>query len=148
VSASSRVLAIAGADLELARLLARRSYPDEACGLMVGRRRRGVAVVTGLEPAPNRAAEPREAFEIAPELALAASRRRERTGEELVGFFHSHPDRDARPSQVDLEKLWVGVSHLILSVRAGTVGTVCSWRIEDGRARREQLVVLPSGGMR
>ncbi|MGZ8409775.1 MAG: M67 family metallopeptidase, partial [Hyphomicrobium sp.] len=81
------------------------SYPDEACGLLVGTVERGaVILVSSIEPAPNIASGSRnDCFEIDPRVRFALMRRLRGGKERLIGHYHSHPDHPASPSRRDLE---------------------------------------------
>ena len=48
-----------------------------------------------------------------------ARRHLPQAGGELLGFYHSHPDHPARPSQYDLDHAWPFFSYVIVSVRGG-----------------------------
>ena len=65
---------------------------------------------------------------------LAAERRASELGAELLGFYHSHPDHPARPSQYDLDHAWPFFSYIIVSVRAGRPEAMTSWRLREDRS--------------
>jgi proteasome lid subunit RPN8/RPN11 len=98
-------LLIAPADLEAIARLAARAYPQECCGLLVGRRDGGWRIRRLVETA-NRAADPRRTFEVDPATHIALLRAlraaREEQPEGILGNFHSHPDAPAVPSARDL----------------------------------------------
>ena len=54
---------------------------------------------------------------------------------DVVGFYHSHPDDQAVPSQYDLEHAWPLYSYIVVSVRAGAAGDLRSWEMESDRSR-------------
>lgn len=81
------------------------AYPEEACGLLVGRRiPGGHARVTRVEAAANVAADRRTGFEVDPGLRIGLERELRETDQAIVGHYHSHPDGPARPSATDLAK--------------------------------------------
>ena len=81
------------------------AYPEEACGLLVGRRiPGGHARVTRVEAAVNVAADRRTGFEVDPGLRIGLERELRGTDQAIVGHYHSHPDGPARPSATDLAK--------------------------------------------
>jgi proteasome lid subunit RPN8/RPN11 len=55
----------------------------------------------------------------------------------LIGFFHSHPDHPARPSEFDREHALPWWSYLIISVQGGKAADVLSWELQDDRSRFE-----------
>jgi proteasome lid subunit RPN8/RPN11 len=71
----------------------------------------------------------------------AAERRAGERGAELLGFYHSHPDHPAKPSQYDLDHAWPFFSYVIVSVRNGVSEDMTSWRLREDRSAfdREDL---------
>ena len=76
---------------------------------------------------------------ISPETVLAAHKEARALGLDVVGYYHSHPDHPARPSEFDREHAWPGVSYLIVSVekRQGCRRRA-SWRLTDDRERFDE----------
>jgi proteasome lid subunit RPN8/RPN11 len=107
------------------------TYPHECCGALIGRD--GAALEAfGL---PNATDEgPRRRFLVRPADYRAAEARASELGAELLGFYHSHPDHPARPSQYDLDHAWPLFSYVIVSVRDGVPGDMTSWRLRDDRS--------------
>ena len=121
-------------------------YPDEICGFLLGTQAEGEKVVREVVPADNNweeTGERRRRFLIAPEDFLREERRARAAGWEILGFYHSHPDHPARPSETDREAAWPGYSYVIQSVRDGRAAEVHSWRLQDDReGYDEEAVVL------
>ena len=63
-----------------------------------------------------------------------AEKRAREAGLELLGFYHSHPDHPARPSQYDLDHAWPSFSYVIVSVMAGEDKLLTSWRLKEDRS--------------
>ena len=61
-------------------------------------------------------------------------KRRARSESELIGWYHSHPDAPARPSEFDREHAWPWYSYIIVSVQKGEPRDTTSWRLHDDRA--------------
>ena len=111
------------------------TYPNECCGALVGRG----GVVSDVYPLPNTTEEgPRRRFRVRPQDYRAAERQAAQTGAELLGFYHSHPDHPARPSQYDQDHAWPYFSYIIVSVRAGVPEEMTSWRLRDDRSAFDQ----------
>jgi proteasome lid subunit RPN8/RPN11 len=111
------------------------TYPNECCGALVGRD----GVVAGAYALPNTTEEgPRRRFRVRPEDYRAAERRAAEQGADLLGFYHSHPDHPARPSQYDLDHAWPFFSYVIVSVRAGAPQDMTSWRLREDRSAFDQ----------
>lgn len=79
------------------------AYPEEGCGLLVGRNEGGTLLVTRLIPAWNVACRRRTTFEIDPQVCFTTLRDVRQSDESLIGHYHSHPDRPPLPSQRDRE---------------------------------------------
>lgn len=99
-----------------------RTYPHECCGLLLGPAPgAGERLVTEAYPMRNaNTATPHNRFDFDPQEHLAAQRAARERGLEIVGFYHSHPDHPARPSQIDLDHAaWPGYSYVIVAIHQG-----------------------------
>jgi proteasome lid subunit RPN8/RPN11 len=93
--------------LRQAEQAARDAYPEECCGLLVGRRAGATWTVYRLAPSANVAPADRHIrFEIDPAILLREQRRAREGGEALIGLYHSHPDGDPAPSAEDQRRAW------------------------------------------
>ena len=112
------------------------TYPNECCGALIAS---NGAIVEAYR-LPNTTAEgPRRRFRIGPDdYRLAEARARERSGN-LAGFYHSHPDHPARPSQHDLEHAWPNLTYVIVAVQEGTPADLKSWRLLEDRSGFEEI---------
>ncbi|WP_224449130.1 desampylase [Haloprofundus salilacus] len=102
--------------------------PREVCGVLCGERTDGDAPnrVTGVRRVPNVAADPRSRYELDPEATLSAIESVEATDDDVVGFYHSHPESRARPSETDRrEATWEGYVYLVVSPTRDEMG---AWR--------------------
>jgi proteasome lid subunit RPN8/RPN11 len=101
---------------------ARLGHPFEVCGALLGRSSspEELRVETVLRMENREAASPRTRYVIAPEELLTAQRDARVRGLDIVGYYHSHPDHPARPSETDrrsaAEGLSDGVVHVVVSV--------------------------------
>jgi proteasome lid subunit RPN8/RPN11 len=110
------------------------TYPHECCGALVGHGR-----VTATVPLPNTTEEgPRRRFLVRPADYRMAERRAAELGGELLGFYHSHPDHPARPSQYDLDHAWPTFAYIIVAVGAGRAGDMTVWWLKDDRSSFEE----------
>ena len=127
-------LALGPGVLDAIRNHGAQTYPHECCGALLGRD--GTArEAWGL---PNTTEEgPRRRFLIRPADYRAAEQRAREAGLELLGFYHSHPDHPARPSQYDLDHAWPVFSYVIVSVTGGRPGDITSWRLAADRSAFE-----------
>jgi proteasome lid subunit RPN8/RPN11 len=111
------------------------TYPHECCGALLGRDADGSREVLHLMPLANqRDDSPRNRFEITPEDFLLAEKTAREKHMELIGWYHSHPDAPARPSEFDREHAWPWYSYIIVSVQKGEPRDTTSWRLQDDRS--------------
>lgn len=111
------------------------TYPHECCGFLVGDRPDGRLVVTELVRASNaREDSPRNRYLIPPEEFARVQRDADRRGLDIVGFYHSHPDAPARPSEYDREHAWPAYAYLVLAVDGGTPRDLGSFELSEDRA--------------
>ena len=111
------------------------TYPDECCGALIGRE----GVVTRAWALPNTTDEgPRRRFLVRPDDYRQAEKQAREAGGDLLGFYHSHPDHPARPSQYDLDHAWPFFSYIIVSVRGGAPEDMTSWRLREDRSAFDQ----------
>ena len=116
----------------------REAYPHECCGALIGRTSR----VTLAMALPNKTEDgPRRRFLVRPTDYRDAEEHASALGAMLLGFYHSHPDHPARPSQYDLDQAWPSFAYVILAVRSGEPQAMTSWRLrEDRSAFDEELI--------
>ena len=112
-----------------------REYPYECCGALLGTDGATGREVRGLLPLPNgRDDSPRNRFSISADDVRAAERAAEERGLGLIGWYHSHPDHPARPSEFDREHAWPWYSYIIVSVQQREPRDTTSWRLRDDRS--------------
>ena len=120
-----------------------RTYPHECCGIIIGRRESEVKRAEEVRPAGNaRDDSPQNRYLIQPEEMLQAERDARRSDREILGFYHSHPDVPARPSQYDLEHAWPVYSFLIMSVQQGQTREMHSWILLEDRSRFDEETIV------
>ncbi|HEY1659766.1 MAG TPA: M67 family metallopeptidase [Candidatus Sulfotelmatobacter sp.] len=116
------MLKITAKDHEAIRRHGEETYPHECCGVLLGtfgdegsRTVRSTARCgnTRTDSAHNR-------YNIDPRELVRIQREGRERGEDIVGFYHSHPDHPAQWSQTDFaEAHWIGCSYVITSVEKG-----------------------------
>jgi proteasome lid subunit RPN8/RPN11 len=122
-----------------------RAYPEEGCGVLVGRDEGARRVVERVVAFENQRADSRHnRYLISPEQLLVVEREAREEGLDVVGFYHSHPEHTAFPSAFDLEHAWPYYSYLIVSVTGGRVMEARAWRLASDRARFEPETLEPS----
>jgi proteasome lid subunit RPN8/RPN11 len=114
-----------------------RDYPYECCGLLLGSfADGGLKSISEVYPISNAREEQakRNRFLIRPEELMRGERYARTKGCEVVGFYHSHPDHPAAPSQYDLEHAWPVYSYIVVSVADGAAGDLRSWEMAADRS--------------
>jgi proteasome lid subunit RPN8/RPN11 len=107
------------------------TFPHECCGALIGRDGRVTAVV----PLPNTTEEgPRRRFMVRPSDYRLAEQRASERGADLLGFYHSHPDHPARPSQYDLDHAWPTFAYAIVSVMSAVAKDMTVWFLKEDRS--------------
>jgi proteasome lid subunit RPN8/RPN11 len=117
------------------RLHGEETFPHECCGALVGT---GDSV-TAAVALPNTTEEgPRRRFLVRPSDYMLAEKKAAALGGELLGFYHSHPDHPARPSQFDLDHAWPNFHYVIVAVAAGRSAAMTVWFLKDDRSSFEE----------
>jgi proteasome lid subunit RPN8/RPN11 len=109
------------------------AYPNECCGIIYGKLQGGERVVSRLEPVANDFDESEQyhRFSISPEQLMVAERVAGERGELVLGFYHSHPDHPARPSEYDRQHAWPFYSYVIVAVAKGQAADMTSWELNE-----------------
>lgn len=124
-----------------------KDYPNECCGAMLGTDNDAAGrEVRSLFPLINRRDDsPRNRFSITPEDFRAAETAAAERGLDLLGWYHSHPDHPARPSEFDREHAWPWYSYVIVSVDGGVPKDLTSWQLEDDRSKFQPETIVLDG---
>jgi proteasome lid subunit RPN8/RPN11 len=126
-------------------------YPSECCGVLLGKVEgdaKHVAEVVALKNLrhdPSRAQEllpvedpgretERNRFLIDPLDQLRVEKDARARGLDVVGYYHSHPDHLARPSNYDRDHAWPWYSYVIISVERGVPKDLTSWVLAEDRS--------------
>jgi proteasome lid subunit RPN8/RPN11 len=126
---------------------ARRDYPNECCGVLLG----GEGEVAAAVPITNVASDPRRRYELSPAEHIAQIKKcRERSSSgsrvEVVGVYHSHPHTSAEPSPTDLREAWPNFVYVIAGpVVEGDDVPVRGFLLEGTTFSEVDLVVVTSG---
>jgi proteasome lid subunit RPN8/RPN11 len=127
----------------------RRAYPEECCGALLGEARAGSDFASDAEAVENaRPDERRRRFRIDAEEYRRLERLAEARGKALLGFYHSHPDHPAVPSEYDRDHALPVFHYVVLGVASGEPGEMTSWVMSEDRRefRREEILPEATGG--
>lgn len=112
------------------------TYPYECCGALLGADTDDSREASELYPLINRRDDsPRNRFSITAQDFREAEAAAKAAGLEVIGWYHSHPDHPALPSEYDREHAWPWYSYVIVSVGNGAAQAMASWRLSDDRMR-------------
>ncbi len=114
------------------------AYPNECCGALLGTAGDdGAKAVRALLPLDNRreGEAARTRFLVTAEDYRWAEQQARQQGLDIVGFYHSHPDHPARPSEFDREHALPWYSYVIVRVSGGEPQEATSWVLADDRSR-------------
>ena len=108
-----------------------REYPYECCGAMLGRMSAGEKQVTQLVSLQNESKENKKRrFAVTSEDYMKLAEKAKSAGLSLLGFYRSHPDHPAIPSETDLAYAWPVFSYIIQSVKNGEPGDIFSYTLD------------------
>ena len=117
------------------------TYPHECCGVLLGQfNDDGAKTVSRIARCGNtRDDSPQNRYNIDPKELIRIQREGRERGEDIVGFYHSHPDHPAQWSSTDLaEAHWFGCSYVITSVEKGKAAITNSFELtRRGRGGQE-----------
>jgi proteasome lid subunit RPN8/RPN11 len=118
------------------------TYPHECCGILLGQMDGEVRTVTSIARCGNtRTDSPQNRYHIDPRELVRVQREGRERGEDIVGFYHSHPDHPARWSPTDhAEAHWLGCSYLITSVEKGKATLTNSFELTGSDESDKKLV--------
>jgi proteasome lid subunit RPN8/RPN11 len=118
------------------------AYPEECAGALVGIDG-DIKVVVDVWRAENTHEEERSRrFLIGPLEVKKFEERAEERDMGLLGFYHSHPDHPAEPSEYDREHAWPGYSYVIASVSSENVEDMRSWTLRDDRSGYDEEPIV------
>ena len=114
-----------------------KTYPHECGGMIVGRFETDKKTVVELLPMENAMAESEQHNRvlILPKDVLKAERYARSLKLDVIGYYHSHPDCPAVPSQFDLDHALPVWSYIIVSVENGKAVNIRAWEMENDRSK-------------
>lgn len=117
-----------------------KNFPRECCGLLFGKFSENTIEVEEIAEAENVLGSP-VAFEADPEFVFKAIDHAEKSGRELVGLYHSHPNITAYVSARDSElmKLWPRAAWLILSVMKDRILELKAYVLENNKIEELEI---------
>ena len=115
----------------------RRGYPFEVCGVLLGPLGEPGRVSEVIAVDNEETEMPRVRYQIAPDELIRIQRTSRERGLDIVGYYHTHPDHPARPSETDrriaAEGLSDGVLHMVVGVARGEEAVPSAWVFRDAK---------------
>jgi proteasome lid subunit RPN8/RPN11 len=118
------------------------TYPHECCGVLLGQMDGQTRVVSSTARCGNtRTDSPENRYHIDPRELVRIQREGRERDEDIIGFYHSHPDHPAQWSETDLrEAHWFGCSYVITSVAKGKAALTNSFELVGSDEGDKKLV--------
>lgn len=117
---------------------AERAYPNECCGALAGTANGEARTVHRAVALENASACARNSYTLRPEDLVEADRAAGDAGLEIIGLYHSHPDREPSFSREDAAGAVPWYSFVIISVRNGRFCAVRSFRARRRKRDNER----------
>ncbi|HXY47626.1 MAG TPA: M67 family metallopeptidase [Thermoplasmata archaeon] len=141
-----RPIEIRGSVLRSIAEHARTTYPDECCGFLIAPPDPpgdgSVRSIVDAQPAGNEfEGERRRRFLLRPEDLRATERRLDGTGLMVAGFYHSHPDHPARPSEFDQDHAWPWYTYLVIGVTRHGIGEARAFELDSESSEFREVPV-------
>lgn len=129
--------------VDLMRIEALAAFPAECCGLLVGHEAGDDAYVTRMVPSENiLAGAGNDRFEIDPGVRLRLQRELRGTNEDIIGFYHSHPNGSAVPSATDLANVHEpSLIWIIVAVDGTSIADMKAYRPAADASRFDALAL-------
>ena len=137
------MLKVSRQDYDTLRRHGEETYPYECCGVLLGRfDDDGTRVVTSTARCGNtRTDSAHNRYNIDPRELVRVQREGRERDEDIVGFYHSHPDHPAQWSPTDFaEAHWLGCSYVITSVEKGKAAVTNSFELTGADESEKKLV--------
>ena len=114
------------------------AFPNECCGVMIGRDEKQAdgsinRIVESVQPLTNsfEANEQYHRFKLDPKEYIAVEKSAGEQGKLVLGFYHSHPDHPAIPSEYDRSHAWPFYSYIIVSIMSRKPANMTSWLLDE-----------------
>lgn len=141
-TAPGPTIALSHTAMHKIKVHAMEAYPEECCGILVGTDTgTGKAVYDAVRIGNAKQENRTRRFLITPEEYRRAEGAAGAEGLGVMGFYHSHPDHPARPSQFDLEHAWPWCSYIIVAVEEKIPAAVKSWVLKEDRSGFDEEII-------
>jgi proteasome lid subunit RPN8/RPN11 len=124
-----------------------RAFPNECCGVIIGRDEKPNRIVERLQVLTNsfEAEEQYHRFRLDPKEYIEVEKAAGAEGKLVLGFYHSHPDHPARPSEYDRQHGWPFYSYVIVSIMKRQPADMTSWLLDEATEQFTQEEIIRTG---
>lgn len=122
-----------------------KTYPFECCGIIGGIKEGSNNIAKYIYEVNNSREDDAKhnRYIMTPKDVLTAEKKFTKDGIEIIGFYHSHPDHPAKPSQFDLDHAsWPIYSYVIVAVEKSKAKELNSWTLKDDRSAFDQEEII------
>lgn len=117
-------------------------YPEECCGVLLGRKEDLEHIVIQSRRLKNNAKEKTKRYEIDPFDLIELEKDLIDDEFDLIGIYHSHPNNFAAPSETDLNLAWENFSYIIVAMDKGSPSKLTSWRLVGSEFKEEIIQTI------
>lgn len=138
---------LTNSQLNVIYLASEEAYPSEACGLVTGwLLGEGTLKAARVVRAKNLLANSTDdKFEVDPRTRIEVEKRIRGTDERLIGHYHSHPNKPAYPSKLDLQKAYEpNLVWIIVSLVEGKVTDITAHKVHESGLGFKKISFLVS----
>ncbi|WP_088239855.1 Mov34/MPN/PAD-1 family protein [Calothrix rhizosoleniae] len=132
-----------------------KTYPEECCGILFGHFTDGGKTVVAVMPTENawegdtaedfpgdsQEYSKRRRYAIAPQVMLQAQKQAREQNIDIIGFYHSHPDYPATPSEFDRLCAWQEYSYIIVAIENGVPIEMNSWCLDTNHLFQPEKIL-------
>jgi proteasome lid subunit RPN8/RPN11 len=152
------MLIIKLSDFQIICQQAEETYPEECCGLLLGKINSKDKIVSQVYPTENvwtlsetqqlfanqkgENLSKKNRFAISPKAMLKAQKVAVEQKWTVIAIYHSHPDHPAIPSDCDHALAWEQYSYIIMSVDNGKVTEYRSWFLGENRQFTQEKILI------
>ncbi len=121
-----------------------RTYPNEGGGFLLGLLSGDSVTIRDVRPVENIAEneEQYHRYTMTPADWMKLEDEADARGLAIVGYYHSHPNAPAIPSEFDRTHALPNFRYLIASVRDHKAVDFRAWQLADDRSRFDELELL------
>lgn len=148
------MLELSRAQIEAIRAHGESTYPEECCGLLIGKLSQNRKTVVEVKATQNvwnaetaelfleQAGTKRSHYTIAPETMLAVQKATRDRNLQIIGIYHSHPNHPAIPSECDRLYAWQQYSYIIVSVQQGKASDLNNWSLDEQHQFQPETIIV------